>query len=514
MSDSYIVTLCTDGEAVDDDEHARGAADLQTSAMPGLVGELGSLRGRVVALDATSVVLGRRGDCDLVLDRRRDVLVSARHARVYQTAGRWWVEDLGSRNGTWIDGAPIRAARALEDGTRVVLGQERGGGEAAFRFVARLPAAATEDAEAGPRRSSDGARSVHGDPEGAGVGLFSRFRQGCQRYFERRRIEESLRELEGEAEVHDAALRSALRELGQSVERRVAEAQSVMGSAGAESREARDPGAEPFAVDRAGRRGAGWECPALDSIRQARAEMFAVDERLADLDDEAAATTGRRADLREGHERRVASLSDAATEARAEAARGAAALTEADDAVRAAVEPRLRDLDGHAAAVSAFTEAERADPSDDVEDRLRELAELVFAASRAAREPIPDIGRLRDERVARRCRRDEATRALERADDEVERETDAFRTSDHELAQALVTLAARRAAEVATRRRVEALLPAWLEELGREYLETGGDAIGVGAAWRRATDVAARRDRWREELTLLRARHEELDSGR
>lgn len=45
--------------------------------------------------------LGRDESCEIHLD---DPMVSRRHAEVIHAEGRWWVQDLGSRNGTLLDG--------------------------------------------------------------------------------------------------------------------------------------------------------------------------------------------------------------------------------------------------------------------------------------------------------------------------------------------------------------------------------------------------------------------------
>jgi len=53
-----------------------------------------------------------------------DTVVSALHARVYQTDdGSWWLEDLESTNGTWVDGRRITAPILLGTGVRFTLGQ-------------------------------------------------------------------------------------------------------------------------------------------------------------------------------------------------------------------------------------------------------------------------------------------------------------------------------------------------------------------------------------------------------
>ena len=58
-------------------------------------------------------IIGRSPRCDVVLESRD---VSRKHARIFQDPfGRWLVEDLGSSNGTFINGKRIEAYTALPD---------------------------------------------------------------------------------------------------------------------------------------------------------------------------------------------------------------------------------------------------------------------------------------------------------------------------------------------------------------------------------------------------------------
>ncbi|MBN1557474.1 MAG: AAA family ATPase, partial [Lentisphaerae bacterium] len=92
----------------------------------------GALEGRRVELPATGLVLGRADGADLVLD---DGEVSGRHAELRHTDGAWTLTDLGSSNGSWVNGAAVDSA-ALHDRDTVQVGQT------AFRFEAEaLPAA-------------------------------------------------------------------------------------------------------------------------------------------------------------------------------------------------------------------------------------------------------------------------------------------------------------------------------------------------------------------------------------
>lgn len=61
-----------------------------------------------------SVVVGRGEGCDLKLD---DPRVSRRHAEIYRLGSLWWVRDLGSAGGTFLDGECVDAAPVAGDAT-------------------------------------------------------------------------------------------------------------------------------------------------------------------------------------------------------------------------------------------------------------------------------------------------------------------------------------------------------------------------------------------------------------
>ncbi len=54
-----------------------------------------------------STVVGRDASCDLRFD---DGAASRRHAEIYRAGGLWWVRDLGSADGTYLDGDCVDAA--------------------------------------------------------------------------------------------------------------------------------------------------------------------------------------------------------------------------------------------------------------------------------------------------------------------------------------------------------------------------------------------------------------------
>lgn len=85
-----------------------------------LVVTSGALTGRRITVD-DELVVGRDGDEDLSLDD--DPRVSRRHARIRVLGnGAAIVEDLGSGNGTFVNGTRIESERLLEDGDVLVVG--------------------------------------------------------------------------------------------------------------------------------------------------------------------------------------------------------------------------------------------------------------------------------------------------------------------------------------------------------------------------------------------------------
>lgn len=66
-----------------------------------------------------AIRIGRGGDNDLIL---ADPSVSEHHARLRLDAGVWTVGDLGSVNGTWVDGEPVQGDVPIASGSSLRLG--------------------------------------------------------------------------------------------------------------------------------------------------------------------------------------------------------------------------------------------------------------------------------------------------------------------------------------------------------------------------------------------------------
>ena len=78
-----------------------------------------SMRGSTLSLD-DEVLVGRNGECDVTL--ADDPFVSTKHARFFRNGDNWFVEDLGSTNGTMLNGVKISGEQKLKNGDSLMFG--------------------------------------------------------------------------------------------------------------------------------------------------------------------------------------------------------------------------------------------------------------------------------------------------------------------------------------------------------------------------------------------------------
>jgi hypothetical protein len=77
-------------------------------------------KGHAYSVDG-EVTIGRGGGCTVPLTF--DTFVSQVHARAFDRDGKLWVEDLGSTNGTYVNGKQVREPVMLRRGDRVQIGE-------------------------------------------------------------------------------------------------------------------------------------------------------------------------------------------------------------------------------------------------------------------------------------------------------------------------------------------------------------------------------------------------------
>jgi pSer/pThr/pTyr-binding forkhead associated (FHA) protein len=108
----------------------------------------GKEAGKEFVFDQPSVVIGRTADCDVIL---YDPGVSRKHARIFSQGKAYYVEDMGSSNGTKVNGSVVKK-KQLADGDAVALGP------VVFNFTSRV----IEDMDTDPRSraGANGAASV------------------------------------------------------------------------------------------------------------------------------------------------------------------------------------------------------------------------------------------------------------------------------------------------------------------------------------------------------------------
>ena len=79
---------------------------------------------RIKSLSEAVVMVGRpNAQSEIGIDLSPDTTVSRLHARVWLENGVCWLEDLGSRYGTKVNGANITGRVQLEAGDKVEIGE-------------------------------------------------------------------------------------------------------------------------------------------------------------------------------------------------------------------------------------------------------------------------------------------------------------------------------------------------------------------------------------------------------
>ncbi len=93
----------------------------QSKITQSLVIRLGPQPYRNFPLNKTVLTIGREVDNDIVIDNAE---VSRHHARIYWQDNQWVIQDLGSRNGTFVNGQRITGPIYFQPGAQVGLGPD------------------------------------------------------------------------------------------------------------------------------------------------------------------------------------------------------------------------------------------------------------------------------------------------------------------------------------------------------------------------------------------------------
>lgn len=83
---------------------------------PVLIAHEGQLAGERWPIEQDEFVIGRGGDCDIILPERQ---VSRYHAKIMREDGKYILHDLNSKNGTHLNGIQVKGSAPLRDGDEI-----------------------------------------------------------------------------------------------------------------------------------------------------------------------------------------------------------------------------------------------------------------------------------------------------------------------------------------------------------------------------------------------------------
>ena len=89
---------------------------METTEVPVLIMHEGQLAGQRWSLESEVLTIGRSADCEITLPERP---VSRYHARVRRQGDRYVIEDLGSKNGTYLNGTLVHGSATIQDGDEI-----------------------------------------------------------------------------------------------------------------------------------------------------------------------------------------------------------------------------------------------------------------------------------------------------------------------------------------------------------------------------------------------------------
>ncbi len=112
-------TMALTPEDVSEDDGALPELPLEATAL--VVRSGGGRAGETFTLERDTIVVGRSPECEIFLD---DVTVSRRHAELARRDDGFYINDLGSLNGTYVNRRRVESAK-LSDGDDVQIGKYR-----------------------------------------------------------------------------------------------------------------------------------------------------------------------------------------------------------------------------------------------------------------------------------------------------------------------------------------------------------------------------------------------------
>ena len=119
--------LADEGEAVAPDDARRGGYEPPAQGNPRLevVAAMGREPGELLYLDGDAT-MGRAASAEI---RVEDPYASSAHARIFRRGGAMYIEDMGSTNGTFINGRALERPQQLRESDTIRIGDSE------YRYV-------------------------------------------------------------------------------------------------------------------------------------------------------------------------------------------------------------------------------------------------------------------------------------------------------------------------------------------------------------------------------------------
>jgi hypothetical protein len=81
-----------------------------------IISDNNDLPAKHLVMEKDDITLGRGEECDITLDERQ---ISRHHIRIYKQGVKFFIQDLESKNGTWVNGIQLKGTRELTDGDEI-----------------------------------------------------------------------------------------------------------------------------------------------------------------------------------------------------------------------------------------------------------------------------------------------------------------------------------------------------------------------------------------------------------
>ena len=94
---------------------------LNTAPVPELSILLPDGSAKVIPLSGSRITIGRTSDNDFAFPD--EAILSRRHVAIEYDGARWFIEDLGSKNGTTFNSEPLTGRRAFQLGDKIGVGR-------------------------------------------------------------------------------------------------------------------------------------------------------------------------------------------------------------------------------------------------------------------------------------------------------------------------------------------------------------------------------------------------------